>query len=567
MADTLLYEVSNSTELDGEPFIRKDKVYIIDQNNSSYTNNQVILDTASISNSGKWADFTSATITAPLLITMTSDFDFSAIATDFACGLKNSYTQLISSMNIEYNNSSVVQITNFTNMYISYKLNTTLCVDDVVIVGSQIGFALDTAQSWYYGNSSSVAGMGSINNDDDIVATNFASAYQGVSGNIGFARRQLNTVFTSGQSGVSTILGASWSSVASQWQKNYTVKSATAINGYYQQSWNILATWRLKDLSDFFEKMPLVRGAYIKLYLNLNQSKTILTIDGATGKLSTTNSSLTVYGGNTNPLMIASARTSASGLYPLKTAVVAGTVSKTFTFSVSLLNSLDSNCYSPYNKYSGQTSCRLYCDLYTLNPMREEEYLTNNRTKTIIYRDIFGYQFLNIPNGSFNFLVSNGISNLKEIVCCPFISGTYNGTGSSASSFSTLVSPFSSEPATCSPLMLVNNWNIQISGVNAFINSKQYGYEQFQDELYGVGSINGGRTDGLSSGLISQNDFENMYGYLVANVSRRLPEEDRTPKSVQILGNNLTQVPIDMYVFCVMEKQIQIDLYSGKRLS
>ena len=567
MGDNLLYEVSNSTELEGEPFIRKDRVYIIDQNNGSYSNNQVIMDTASISNSGKWADFTSSIITSPLLISMTSTFNFSAVPTDFAVGLKNSYTQLISSMSIEYNNSSVVQITNFTNMYISYKLNTSLCVDDLVTIGSQIGFSKDTAQSWSYSNTSSRRGMGSTNNTDYILSTGFNQLYDGVSGNVGFSKRQLEITFTNGQTGVTTLLGSNWSSVCSTIQKNFTVKSSVALNGYYQQSWNILATWRLKDLSDFFEKMPLVRGPYIKMYINLNQSKTTLTITKATGNLSVVNSNLIVYGGNTNPLMIASGE-DFNGLDELVTAVEGGAnATENFTFSVSLLNSLDPNCFSPYNKYQGQSNCRLYCDLYTMNPLKEEEYLTNNRTKVIRYRDIFQYQYLNVPNGSFNFLVSNGLSSLVEIVVCPFISSTYNGTGNSTTSFSTLASPFTSEPATCSPLMLINGWNIQISGVNAFINNKNYGFEQFQDELYGVNSINGGKTDGLSSGLISQNDFMNNYGYLVANVSRRLPEEDRTPKSIQILGNNLTQVPLDMYVFAVMEKEISIDLYSGKRLS
>jgi hypothetical protein len=202
-----------------------------------------------------------------------------------------------------------------------------------------------------------------------------------------------------------------------------------------------------------------------------------------------------------------------------------------------------------------------------LNPLKEEEYLTQNRTKIIRYRDIFQYQYLNVPNGSFNFLVSNGLPSLVEVVICPFISSTYNGTGVSSTSFSTLVSPFSSEPATCSPLMLINNFNIQISGINAFINNKNFGYECFLDELYGVNSVNNGKTDGLSSGLISQNDFYNNYGYLTANVRRRLPEEDKASKSVQILGNNLTQVPLDMYVFCIIEKEISVDLYSGKRLS
>jgi hypothetical protein len=566
MGDNLLYEVSNSTELHTEPFIRKDRVYIIDQNNGAYSNNQVILDTASISNSNKWADFTSAIITSPLLITMTSTFNFLGVNTDFAVGLKNSFTQLISSMSVEYNNSSVVQITNFTNMYISYKLNTSLCVDDLVIIGTQIGFAKDTSQSWSYTNTSNLSGMGSSNNRDFILSTAFSAPYDGVSGNIGFAKRQMEITFNNGQIGVTTLLGANWTSVSSTYQKNFTTKSATAINGYYQQSWNILATWRLKDLSDFFEKMPLIRCAYIKMYINLNQSRTVLNIAGVGGALSVVNSNLVVFGGNTNPLLIASGE-DFNGMGPLSDAVVTSGVNQTFTFSVSLLNSLDPNCASPFNKYQGQSNCRLYCDLYTLNPLKEEEYLTQNRTKIIRYRDIFQYQYLNVPNGSFNFLVSNGLPSLVEVVICPFISSTYNGTGVSSTSFSTLVSPFSSEPATCSPLMLINNFNIQISGINAFINNKNFGYECFLDELYGVNSVNNGKTDGLSSGLISQNDFYNNYGYLTANVRRRLPEEDKASKSVQILGNNLTQVPLDMYVFCIIEKEISVDLYSGKRLS
>lgn len=566
MGDNLLYEVSNSTELHGEPFIRKDRVYIIDQNNGSYSNNQVILDTASISNSNKWADFTSAIITSPLLVTMTSTFNFSNVATDFACGLKNSFTQLISSMSVEYNNSSVVQITNFTNMYISYKLNTSLCVDDLVIVGTQIGFAKDSAQSWIYTNTPTLGGMGSLNNDDLILSTQFNALYSGTSGNVGYAKRKLDITFTANQTGVTTLLGANWTSVSSTYQKNFTIKSSVAINGYYQQSWNILATWRLKDMSDFFEKMPLIRCAYIKMYINLNQSRTTITVAGADGFVSVINSNLVVYGGNTNPLLIASGNVN-NGLRPLVLAVDNGNVDANFTFSVSLLNSLDSNCVSPYNKYQGQSNCRLYCDLYTLNPLKEEEYLTHNRTKVIRYRDIFQYQYLNVPNGSFNFLVSNGMPSLVEVVICPFISSTYNGTGVSSTSFSTLVSPFSSEPATCSPLMLINNLNIQISGINSFINNKNFGYECFLDELYGVNSVNSGKTDGLSSGLISQNDFYNNYGYLTANVRRRLPEEDKASKSVQILGNNLTQVPLDLYVFCVIEKEISVDLYSGKRLS
>ena len=89
MADQLLYEVSNSVEMDGEPFTRRENVYIIDQNNGSYSNNTILLDCASVSNAGKWADFANATIAVPLTLSLSSTYNFSAIASDFAVGLKN----------------------------------------------------------------------------------------------------------------------------------------------------------------------------------------------------------------------------------------------------------------------------------------------------------------------------------------------------------------------------------------------------------------------------------------------------------------------------------------------
>jgi hypothetical protein len=372
--------------------------------------------------------------------------------------------------------------------------------------------------------------------------------------------RQLDITFTNGQTGVDTLLGGSWQSVSAQYAKSYTT-GVVLSGGVYGKAWNILATIRLKDISDFFAQMPLTRNAYIKMYINLNQSVTTLNFDapvGGIGAMHVASSDVIVYGGITNPLMVASAYTGC-GMNPIG----ALTGAKTFRISVSILQSLDNTCPSSIARNPMLTACRLYSNLYTMNPLKEEEYLAQ-RTKTIRYKDIFQYQFLNVQ-GAFNFLVSNGMSRLQEIVVCPLISSTYNGDATGATSFSPLRSPFASEPATMSPLMWVNNFNIQISGVNIFVNNEQYGYEAFQNELYGVNSINGGFTNGLSSGLISQNAFYNNYGYLVADVARRLPE-DNSPKSVQISGTCLSQAKVDLYVFCVLEKSITIDSFSGKRI-
>lgn len=561
MSDSLLYEISKSEVLPGEPFIKKENVYVLDQNNGSYANNQIILDLASLSNSGKWVDWANASVAVPLLITMTSATNFSTagIDTDFAVGLKNGFHQLINSINVEYNNTSVVQVSNLTNMYISYKLNTSLSIDDVITIGNQIGFRQDGYQSWEYNSVASFQGVGSSNCQNSFATISASDAFSGTNSNNGFFLRQLDTVFTNAQVGVTTLLGASWNTVSGQFAKSYTT-SVVLSGGVYGKAWNILATIRLKDIADLFAQMPLTRNAYFKMYINLNQSLSTIRFNAPTVgqgcNMYVNAGDVIVYGGQTSPLLVSSSRID-SGMYDF--GQIAG--AKTAVVSVSVLNSLDTTCPVAIARNPMLTSCRLYADLYTMNPMKEEEYLVQ-RTKTIRYKDIFQYQFLNV-SGAFNFLVSNGISRLQELVLVPLIASTANGIA--GQTISTLRSPFSSEPATCSPLEWVNNLNFQISGINIFTNNQQFGYESFQQELYGVNSVNGGLTDGITSGLISQNAFYNNYGYLVANVARRLPE-DNSPKSVQISGTSLSQLPVDLYVFCVFEKSITIDLYSGRRI-
>lgn len=558
MADELLYEISKTELLSGEPFIKKENVYILDQNNGSYSNNQIILDCASLSNSGKWCDWANAKIDVPLLITMSSATVFTGANCDYALGLKNGFHQLVNSINVEYNNTSVVQVSNLTNMFISYKLNTTLSTDDLVTIGPQIGFRPDGSQSWEYNPVASAQGVGSCNSSNGIALLNPALSYVGTEANLGFFGRQLDITFTNNQPGVTNLLGANWNSVSAQFAKSYT--TGVVLSGaVYGKAWNILATIRLKDLADFFAQMPLTRNAYIKMYVNLNQSLTTLRFNAPAptyGTMYVNSGDVIVYGGQTSPLLVASCK-QYNGMEQIGS--LAG--AKTFTISVSVLNSLDTSCPATIARNPMLSGCRLYADLYTMNPMKEEEYL-QQRTKTIRYKDIFQYQFLNV-SGTFNFLVTNGISRLQEIVIVPLISSSVNGATGQA--ISTLRSPFCSEPATCSPLEWINNFNIQISGTNIFTNNEQFGFEQFQNELYGVNSINGGLTDGLTSGLISQTAFYNNYGYLVADVARRLPE-DNSAKSVQLSGTCLSQLPVDLYIFCVFEKAIVVDTFSGKRI-
>ena len=97
-------------------------VYCPDQNSGgSYPNGQVVFDLASVSNSGKFVDFTSSYITVPLVADITNTGQAGNNAQNlFALSLKNGYHQLINSMSVEITNAQVISLTNMSNLDINF---------------------------------------------------------------------------------------------------------------------------------------------------------------------------------------------------------------------------------------------------------------------------------------------------------------------------------------------------------------------------------------------------------------------------------------------------------------
>jgi hypothetical protein len=107
---------------------------------------------------------------------------------------------------------------------------------------------------------------------------------------------------------------------------------------------------------------------------------------------------------------------------------------------------------------------------------------------------------------------------------------------------------------------------VQISGQNAIYNLQKYNFEQFNNQLYGQNAVNGGLTDGLTSGLVGREDFDMSHCYYYVNVERMLPVEMGVPKSVQIVGQNLSSKSCDYYVFVEYGVKISIDILTGARV-
>jgi len=337
------------------------------------------------------------------------------------------------------------------------------------------------------------------------------------------------------------------------------------------------AVIRMKDICDLFCKMPMVKGGTMRLYINTNQTYFTGTAVSPTyndtlgagyGNLSShaevylTSSPVILGGGGTNPVMIASADVG-QGLASLVPLDPGAPVDENFAVGLSIVKTqfpqLTQQLSAPI------TSTRLYCPAYTMSPLAEQRLLSLCPTKKVVYNDIFYYTFNNVPPGTFSFLVSNGIPNLRGCLVCPFLPRTSNGVAGVATTTDTILSPFCSSPASPDPISLTN-FNIQVSGKNLFITNLLYDYEVFAEQLVSSNQLNGSLTTSLASGQIGFSEFEGLYRYYYGNVSRSIPSEDGVAKAVQVLGTNNSTQTINFVVFLEFERTMTIDLRSGARI-
>lgn len=586
--DNLVFDEAVNSTIDQSEFISKKWVYVNDNNSQNYTS-QVVLDTTPLSNAGGWVNWSEGYIVMPLVVQLTSALQASlpvgTTLADYSWAFKSGFWNLINSMNVEFNNQNIIQQTPLTNVFRSFKANTSFSQDDLLNEGSSIGFCPDTASSWSYKSATSADGRGICNNRD---APQVRSYIFGTAPTTCYALPQ-----EAGGQNPSKTFGASsaynaglatrqewfgYDPVANTDLEQEKVISGSNCNTIYRsyldrsQSsdgnlvWVVYAKLRLKDLSEYFEKTPLLKGSTIRFYINTNQAITQFTT--TTGSFNATTGvytdgtialgSVQVLGGLTNPLMVASNRIgNGASLLP----------ADTYTLSVSIYkNNFTHSSTTPAGNYAGGktalSAVRLYAPVYQFNPLAQQRYLQLAPTKKVVYRDIFQYQFSGIKAGdNFNFLVSNGIPNVKSVLVVPYVGATDNG----GLSYSTLMSPFASTPASPDPIPL-SNFNILVSGVNLFLNNELYDYEQFRQELMSSNQLNGNLTTGLTSGLISESMFSAGYRYYYGNCSRILPAEAGVSRSIQIIGQNASQLTTNILVFVEFEKTMTIDVATGARI-
>lgn len=639
MADETQLDKSLQDE-SGKPatFVDKQWLYVNDSNNQNYSG-QIVIDTTTLSNSGSYIGWSECYLAVPLILQAESAaLSTQAVKFDFGMALKSGYWQLIHSMSVEFNNGSVVQQTPFLNVFSSFKNLTSWSEGDLKCWGKATGFCPDTADSWLYNNAVSAgnadnarqgSGQGFCNNrlattfaangilsdvayppvptanpvavaellqTNVVLATEVSALSDSVQGcaNVGLLQRMKWLNFDLVVTGAA-VIGGNNPAIAQAASSGVSLANKTNLltggrSGFtqifknYISTINItsraiifLAVIRLKDICDFFDKMPLMKGATMRLYINTNQCSVPLTVTApqvtVTGAvtafpaLSLLSPPTILGGGQTCPIMVSSADLGQgmNGIAPVKAAVPGATVPLTVALSVVRTQ------FGALTQYSAPlNSVRLYAPAYTMSPQAEASYLSMSPTKKIVYEDLFQYQFNNVASGPFNFLVSNGLPNLKSIVIMSFLPAASNGVATATAEYvstpvSSLLSPFASSGGTPDPVALTN-LNIQISGKNLFNDNIQYDFQEFLHQFISSNQLNGSLTTGLASGLIGEAEWSDLYRYYYADCSRGLPQEAGVSRSIQIQGTNQSPVAVNLMIFASFTRSITLDVRSGVRL-
>ena len=579
--DNIVFEHSMLPENAPEkPFVQKYwTTPIYDKNTSaSYNSNQIIFDSSDFVNSDSFQSYQEGILSFPLVIMVTGPagtlWDTGLLGTDFMLGFKNSHTQLIHSVNLQVNNIDILQPVPYTNAYLSFIQHSTLSLDDEVLNGPMHGYSKDNSTSWTYKSADSYMGRGLCNNanfkvldagsDNDVV-------------NEGLLKRQ--KLFNKLSAEKQVVLGDINNSKKDD---RNGINNTHDIYKYYYYDCII----RLKDLCpNFFNNFPLTQNVKIRLTLTLNNNVSFSFTKAGAGTNASTMildaGSFTNNTSLTNPLMIASDHTVVSTPSMLTANAVAG-VSTQFNsigatanaiipcgsanlpngqYKVTLkIGSVDTST----NGTGGRSQCILFLPSYVLFPTYLKRYTAPGvHIKKIYYTNLEYQTFIAKPSTTFSYEIASSVVRPVRLIMIPIMSGGATvGTGGGNEGLDPMSSPWTTEPATTSPLILTN-FNCSVASTNMYQNDITYSFDHYLQSLNGSTGINSNLISGMCSSRINMVDFQNNYHYVVVDLSRTTPDKVDIAKNVKVRGTIQSLKDVVFHCFIEKENYVEIDVMTG----
>ena len=523
------------------PFEDKKWTYLTDSSSNGGTfTNQIQWNLNTLS-SNDWVDLSEATINLPIKVRIYNSGSVSqtpASVTRLAAVLKNGYHHVVDQLQVIIDGSTIQMNQIFENINTTFKILTENDQDWLAKTGPSLGFSSTNLDDVPVSNDT--AGL------YNLAANTLMPANKGVdltgSINTSIPERQYyqNIDGVSTSKLVSSILGFSNArQVGLSAVANSAGSCAVGADCYVQF---VLATIRLKDISDVISKMGPVKNLKGFIYLNYNSAAVTVTSD-ASGVLNSTPSYNTLQG-RCMPAML-----NLSGFSPSASAVNSWTIEYNVNGVPSTTSSVSS--VSPTINYG-----RLNVPVYTANPT-VDNYLST--TRMVRYNERYSTSFSVNANSDFNVTITPGLANAKRLIMIPYFTSYTTAMGAAANvTINPYQSPYHPAPATTDILPAIKNFQCYVQNKAIYNSPVNFDYELFLNELNLLG-IDGNMNDMLQSGLINQRQWSQLYRYMTVDLSRRMSGDDGATCSIQVSGTNATTGNLNVLCFVWFEKQFNLD--------
>ena len=492
-----------------------------DSNNGSYSSNDVIFDCKDAgAGSDLFVNYGEGTMLFPITLTMTATGGkfIKASGNRYAMAIKNCVLQLVNSLTVNVNGVELVSRRDLLGVLASYRLMTEWSPADVEASGPSYGFAKDSGDTFQFDDV-----LGELNNGVTEVARNpsvAATFNEGRYTRSKWAVSSLDTEFAKFQDIATLKTNCYRSTVDSNQDQTITQELNIAIP--------------LKKLHPFFESIPLLCKAHVQMTFNMNVCDTNFGVTAGAITSQTTNQPNRVC-----PYSVCPA--SVNGAHGLRIEAAVTNLAVTMRVGNTMMK-----------------QCLLRLHRYRLSPDAIGK-LMDRGPYTVRYDDYYSRILVNQSTLN-NEHINAPVQRPRRLIVIPQTTRAANGTGGIAP----IASALSSSPATCQPYWACHQLQVSMSGESIYSAPLSYSYAQWLSEIQGSGSMNGGFSDNLRSGLLTEHDWRTGYSVLDINLARHTKGNDDPAVQIALSLTNQHRFNSDFYCFLVYNREFTISPVTGE---
>jgi len=548
-ADQVVFQESIASQDHSGLFSDKKYTYITDtsSNNGNFSG-QLSFDLNTLSSQQNWTDLSEAYIQFPVKLSIKTNTAITAHnINQFSATIKNGFHHFVDSVQITIGGSTVQSSQIYNNIDTTYKMMTEWSKDEFEKFGPSLGLSLD---DYALADDSAITTYTGL---DNATIANLSPAYKGVAlndikrnpGYKGRCNMLNNNASTTNSGSAYSILGSNLSTLG-KGQAIFQPSGSISANKEVF-ALHAIGTIRLKDISDFCKKAPLMKGMKGFIYVNYNSAKTVYGIDDGAIDLSGAPVSSSIYG-RCMPGSLNNTNTVAGTTPNLTfTAEISGTLTGDITNSGAVISMSNARLYAPY-----------------YNALPEIDRVLTTK-KTFRYNESFVTTFNIGADGSHSGTLSPGIVNPNRVILYPYIYGTASATaGLTAMQANPLLSPWDTAPSTTSPFSALKNLQITVAGKQIFQSPVNMDYEQFLQEVSKGGLDGSMNEETTNSSLLNQRNWDQLYRFYTADLSRRIGSDDGASKSVQISCVNATGASMTVIAIIHYDREVTVDTALGQ---